>query len=406
MDNSHDIEFEIRKQAIRDFLRGSATQKELYEKLNKSRSWFEHWLKQFQKAGLEGLKPKSRGWPKGKTRRYSSKLLDEITNIRKYLEKDPREYFYGAEKIAQELLDLGYNKNEIPSISYVKKVLFKQGCIRQTKNKIRRVLKGYPEYFIKPFGALINQVDFIGYKRIYNLSYPIHFLALAYPVLKYGHIWRIKAEKASIIIPLLFEFWQQNPKPKLMQMDNDWAFLGSGSALGTISQMIRFLLALGIAPLFIPKSSPWRNGSVEGLNSVFGRKFWQKHNFESLEHIDKELEIYNKKTKDYRIRNSNLDLSKYETIPKKRSFSKKLTANYKFKDSDFIYFIRLGRCFNRNTGIKVLNYTISIPEEFLNHYILAKLHITSEIIFLYQETENNQLIEIKKSKIKLKLNAC
>lgn len=406
MDSSHNAEFEIRKQAIRNFLHDEVAQKEIYESLNKSRSWFEYWLRQYQKVGLEGLRSKPPGWPKGKSRKFSSRLINEIVDIRKRLEEDLGEYFYGAERITQELLTLGYTKDQVPSIDYIKKVLSQQGCVKQTKAKNYTPLRGYPEHFVNSLGPLSCQMDFIGYKRIHKSNYPIHFLALAYPKLKYGHIWRIKAERSRIIIPLLFEFWQQNPKPGVVQMDNDAAFVGSGSAKGTISRMIRFLLALGITPLFIPESSPWRNGAVEGLASIFSRKFWQRHDFRNLTHIDKELEIFNKKTKDYSVKRVDLDLSKFETIPKQRSFSKKLVTNYKFKDSDVIYFVRLGRSFNRRIGIKVLNHIISIPEEFINHYILAKLHITSGRAFLYQETEDHQLSEIKKAKIKLKFNAC
>lgn len=403
MGDSHDVEFEIRKQAIKEFFQGNLAQKAIYEKFNKSRSWFEYWLRQYKNNGVNGLRTKKQGYPQGKLRKYSSRLINEIVNIRKRLEEDLGEYFYGAERIAQELLALGYNKSKIPSISYIKKVLSQRGCIRETKLKNYTPLRGYPEHFVNSLGLLISQMDFIGYKRIHKSNYPIHFLALAYPKLKYGHIWRIKAERSSITIPLLFEFWQQNPKPDAVQMDNDATFVGSGSAKGTISRMIRFLLTLGITPLFIPESSPWRNGSVEGLASVFSRKFWQRHDFKNLSHIDKELEIFNTKTKDYSIERLKINLSEYETISKQRSFSKKLITSYKFKDSDVIYFVRLGRSFNQRIGIKILNHIISIPEEFLNHYILAKVHIASGTAFLYQETEDKQLIEIKKSKIKLKI---
>jgi len=402
MGNSQDAEFEIRKQAIRKFLQGNTTQREIYESFNKSRDWFKYWFHQYQKAGPEGLQSKSPGWQTGKSRKYSSRLITEIVNIRKRLEENPKEYYYGAERIIQELIELGYNKDEIPSIAYIKKVLSQTECVRQTKYKDYTPLKGYPEAFFKTLG-LLCEIDFIGYKQIHNSNYPIHFLALAYRKFKYGHVWRIKAEKSSIITPLLFDFWQDNPKPDIVQMDNDWAFLGSGSAQGTISYMIRFLLASGITPLFIPEASPWRNGLVEGLNSVFGRKFWQKHDFKSLRHIDKELGIYNEKTKDYKVKRFKLDLSRYKTISKERSFSKRLITGYKFKDSDIIYFIRLGHSYNKRIGVKVLNYKITIPEEFLNHYLLIKLHIAFGIVSLYQETEDGQLIEIKKSKIRLNI---
>jgi hypothetical protein len=401
MGNSHDAEFEIRKQAIKNFLHGSLTQKEIYEQLNKSRYWFEYWYNQYRSKGLKGLYSKSAGYPKGRPRRYPSRLINEIVAIRKHLEEDPEEYYYGAERIAQELIALGYTKDKIPSLAYIKKVLSQQGCVKETRLKNYTPLRGYPEFFLTALG-LLCQMDFIGYKRIHHSNNPIHFLALAYRELKYGHIWRIRAEKSSIIIPLLFEFWQHNPKPDVVQMDNDWAFHGSGSALGTISHTMRFLLALGITPLFIPESSPWRNAEVEGIASLFSRKFWQKHDFKSLAHIDKELVIYNKKTREYTLKKLNIDPSSYDTISKTRSFSKRLVRNYKFKNTDVIYFIRLGRLYNRHNAVKILNYKITVPEEFLNHYVLIKLHIVSGTAFLYQEIDNKQLVEIKKSKIKLK----
>lgn len=186
-------------------------------------------------------------------------------------------------------------------------------------------------------------------------------------------------------------------------MDNDWPFIGSGSAKGTISQMSRFLLSLGITPLFIPESAPWRNGIIEGANSVFGRKFWQRHEFKNPGHIDKELVIYNQKLKEYKLKAFGVNLSLYETVPQNRSFSKSLVTRYKFKDSDTVYFIRLGRLYGKINGIKILNQTMTVPPEFLNHYVLTKLNIAEQSVNLYYETDNGTLVEIKKSKIRLKL---
>lgn len=202
---------------------------------------------------------------------------------------------------------------------------------------------------------------------------------------------------------MLFDYWQDNPKPQIAQMDNDWPFIGSGSAKGTISHMARFFLSLGVTPLFIPEASPWRNGIVEGANSVFGRKFWQRHEFKNLGHIDKELSVYNHKLKDYKLKTFNIDLSQYETISQKRSFSKSLIAKYRFKESDAIYFIRLCRLHGKLNGIKLLNFVFTVVPEFLNHYVLVKLNILERTVTLYQEIDDGKLVEIKKSKIKLKI---
>ena len=226
MGNSYDAEFEKRKLAIQRFLKSGTTQQEIYQGLSKSRSWFEYWFRQYQKAGLEGLRSRTRGWQPGTLRKYSSRLIDEIVAIRKRLEDDHQEYYYGAERIIQEFLALGYNKDKLPSIVYIKKVLSQRGCVKETRLKDYIPLRGYPESFLASLG-LLCQIDFIGYKRIHNSNNPIHFLAVAYRELKYGSIWRILAEKSGIIVPLLFDYWQENPTPNVVQMDNDWAFAGS-----------------------------------------------------------------------------------------------------------------------------------------------------------------------------------
>lgn len=402
MDIPYDDELVLRKCAIKELLSGNTTQKDICSRYGKTRSWLRYWFKRYKTYGLQGIYPKVLGYPKGKTRKYPSWLLDEIVRIRQWLEDDPQEYFYGAQRIYQEFIKLGYAKERIPSIPYIKKVLSQRGCVCRTKRKQHVPLKGYPEKFIENLG-LTCQLDYIGYKRIHNYQRPIHFLALAYRELKYGHVWRIKAEKSSIVTPLLFSYWQNNPLPRIAQMDNDWSFIGSGSAKGTISRMIRFLLALGVTPLFIPEASPWRNGIIEGANSIFGRKFWQRHDFKTPGHIDKELVHYNKNLKEYKLKTFDINLPRYETISQKSSFSRQLITGYKFKDADTVYFIRLGRLIGDLHGINVLNYTLKVPPEFLNHYVLVKLNIREQTVNIYQETEDGILDQIKRTKVKLKI---
>jgi len=152
MDNSYDDELNLRQIAIRKFTENRFTKKEIYENLGKSRHWFEYWLTEYQTKGSNGLCNKFVGYPKGRTRKYSTSLIDEIVNIRQKLEDNPQEYFYGAQRIYQEFVKLGYNKEQIPSISYIKKVLSQRGCIKHTRFKNYVPLKGYPEKFIDNLG--------------------------------------------------------------------------------------------------------------------------------------------------------------------------------------------------------------------------------------------------------------
>jgi hypothetical protein len=140
-------------------------------------------------------------------------------------------------------------------------------------------------------------------------------------------------------------------------MDNDLAFIGSASAVKTISKTIKFLFEKKIVPVFTNPRSPWNNGSVEGSNSVFARNFWNKFTFESIADLDEKLKLFNKSSLWY----SNYDQSK---ILKK-------------EDKEFIpqiYFIRKAYE-NQESGkgeINILNEKINLPNEYINLYTLSQ----------------------------------
>ncbi len=46
-------------------------------------------------------------------------------------------------------------------------------------------------------------------------------------------------------------------------------------------------------PLYIAPRSPWNNGQVEGFNSVFSKKFWNKRQFNDEQEIDVKIKDFN-----------------------------------------------------------------------------------------------------------------
>ena len=45
--------------------------------------------------------------------------------------------------------------------------------------------------------------------------------------------------------------------------------------------------------LYIAPRSPWNNGQVEGFNSVFSKKFWNKLQFSDEQEIDIKIKDFN-----------------------------------------------------------------------------------------------------------------
>jgi hypothetical protein len=171
-------------------------------------------------------------------------------------------------------------------------------------------------------------------------------------------------------------------------MDNGLAFIGSASAVRTISKTIKFLFDKKIIPIFTNPRSPWNNGSAEGSNSVFARNFWNKFTFNSIADLDKKLKLFNE---------SSLWYSDYDQNKIKEKENKEFIPQ--------IYFIR--KVYeNQEDGkgeINVLNEKINLPKEYITLYTLSQWNLKTETLYIYFEKEQEKLL-IKKLKFEINRN--
>jgi hypothetical protein len=110
---------------------------------------------------------------------------------------------------------------------------------------------------------------------------------------------RIEGQTTEETVKALKEIWKTHPIPEILKIDNDSAFGANLSHEKYIGKLAFFLLNLGVYPLYIAPRSPRNNGQVEGYNSVFLKRFWNKLNIElddgSLKVIKSAEFIYNQK---------------------------------------------------------------------------------------------------------------
>lgn len=398
---SNRSEFEIRREAIQRYEYLGHKPKRIIKDLGKTRGWWDYVLKCYRKSGVQGLEDKPRGYPKGMRRKFHYNLRKQVKEIRERLENSNREYFYGAEAILMELEDLKIPQNQLPSVRYVKKILKEEGCVEKTRTlKRKEPRKSYPEQLIKRLSNLTEEMDFVGYKLIENYPYPLHFLSLFYRELQYGEIKRIRAEKTLPVMEYLIEHWKTNPLPDLMKLDNDAAFIGSGSAKKSLGKLIKFLLNLNVIPLFVPQSSPWALAKIEGSHSVFNKKVWTSKKFLTPQEIDQELENYNQKLKEYKLRKFKIEIKNPKYLPPDFKLTPNLYSRLKNKRDKFIYFIRLVHEENGVSLINVLNQKIYLEEEYNNHYVFTKLNIEKEELSVYLE-RNGQPYLVRRLQFKV-----
>lgn len=330
-----------------------------------------------------------RGWPKGKLRKYTKADKTRIEKIRKELIKDSFNDFYcGATVILQEYRKR-YPNLRPPTLRFIGRVLAKSGLAEQQKrhkNKGAARYLHYPEYSIYHLWDRVLEIDFIGHKFITGRTEPINFIGFSFKKeLKLRHFKRISGETGDNVIKKSKEFFKRFEKPNAIKMDNDFAMAGSSPWPRTISKVALDYLKEQIIPIYSVPRRPFSQASIEGNNSVFSRKFWNRFDFKDVQEIDEKLELFNLASQRY---------AQYD--PPKEKQKKKVKFIPK------IYFIR--KVYeDEQTGrgyIQLVNDKALICKSYINYFVLAEWNLKEEQLYIYFENEQ-KLKRIKKIKFKI-----
>lgn len=322
-----------------------------------------------------------RGWKKGKSRSYSLRDEQRILKIHRELDRDQLEHFSGASAILQHY-QKRYPDAKSVSLRFIGRTLAKHGL--SLKPKVRR--KGvsrylhYPEATINRLGKSLLEMDFIGKKFITGRTEPVNFIAfsLRFPR-KLKHFERIESETADEVIKHCTGFFERFEKPQVVKLDNGFAFASSGPWPRVLNSVVLFLLKEKIIPVFTAPRKPWNQASVEGANSIFARKFWNRFEFKNLEEIDKGLFYFNRSYERY---------TGYQKPKRLEPRPKRFTPK--------VYFIR--KVYEHpevNRGyIDILKEQILLPKSYINMFVLAEWRLKSDTLVIYFEN-NKKAVPIR-----------
>jgi hypothetical protein len=243
----------------------------------------------------------------------------------------------------------------------------------------------YPEHTIyERFGGRVLEADFIGQKYLTGQSEPLNFIGFSFkkpPRLRYFQ--RVEGQTAQAFIKASKEFFKCFEMPAYMKVDNASATIGSASGQRSISQVVAFLLSHQVVPIFAVPRRPFSQASIEGNNSVFARKFWNRREFKDVVDVDKQLGWFNQ---------ASLRYLEYSPLAIKSSWR-----------SDFIprvYFIRQVKGENKTAFIDVLNEKILVPKGYINYFILAEWNLSTERLQILFE-QNHELRLVKEIAFKI-----
>lgn len=349
------------------------------------------------------LSTDNRGWKKGKPRKYTRDAKSKIIKIRKTIEEE-NSYFVGSLVVKDN-----YEKQTGKKVSesFVGRVLKEAGLVKSLGKKKKGMSKymKYPQHTIRKLGKSMMSIDFIGPKYLKGSSDRINFLSCKYiRPNKEGLTERIDGQTTEETIRILKEVWKTHMIPEVLKVDNDSAFGTNLSHEMCVGKMTYFLLNLGVSPLYVAPRSPWNNGEVEGYNSVFSKKFWNKLQFTDEDEID------------IKIKGFNIEYEKYSKLISNNPEIKEDEIKHigDFKDVDFdnkevkkfrankIYWLRIVRRRNEKGTdkeygyINILKHEIEVLKDMINQFVFCVFDIKSKKMKINIELDDGTLKEVKR----------
>jgi len=374
-------EEQLRIKAIARYVEGEKPSN-IYSDLGRSKSWFFKWLKRYSNGGELWYKSLSRA-PKTVNKSVKPCTERSIVKTKKRLENTKYAQI-GALAIKWELTKLNIKP---PQIWTINRILKREGLIKKREKGYKSKGKIYPSIAIDKPNKL-HQVDLVGPRYIYSKErlYSVNAMDVFRHKVK---IKNVPFRNSNNVISALIEVWKTLGIPFYCQFDNQEVFKGSTRRPRWFSRIIRLCLSLGIEPVFVPFSEPWRMAEIEHFNDVWDKIFFRAQYFQSLEH----LSIEEKKFESFHNNNHCYSILKGLT-PK--AFEERLAFKPNLLDQDFkiskveyqtegkIHLIRFVRSDNI---LNIFGEKFFVKPSCQYEYVKATIDLKEEVmkIFLFNE---------------------
>jgi putative transposase len=368
---------EFREKAIKRYKNGESP-KEIYQSLGKGKTWFFKWLKRYKLDGKDWAKSHSCK-PQKSPKRIDEMMEQMVIETREYLEK----------KLYSQIgaLAISYNLNQqgiiSPPISTINKILRRNNLMHQ---KTKYIPKGvnYPSLVISRSNYL-HQLDVVGprYLKEDGRFYSINIID-AYD--RRNSINPDCRQNRMAIIKALICSWHTLGIPCYLQMDNQLALRGSNHYPHSFGAVIRICLHLGIQPLFIPLSEPWRNGIIEHFQNVFDKMFFRTQYFKDFIHLykkAKEFELFNNQNHHYST------LGGLTPNQKCSGNIKLLPASFRLPEKLAISpgHVHLVRFIRSDRVLDVFGEKYVMPGEVEHEYVWATIDTAKEKLLVYHDSK-------------------
>lgn len=375
-------EYEKRKQAISRHQSGEKITS-IVRSLGKSRRWFYNWLERYQSCNGQGdwFADRSRA-PKTTPTKVADALEQHVVAARKHLERKGMAQT-GAIAITYQLRNQGIDP---PPVWTINRILARRGLTKDPPR--RRSNKDYPAGFIHT-----HQMDLVGPRWIKGDGrfYSVNMIDTCSRACS---VWPLRTKASLGITRAVADFWARHGMPDALQMDNELAFRGSNRYPRSFGLLVRFALALGVAPVFIPVGEPWRNGIIERFNATYEKRFLRARFFTSFEQLrpgSREFSAFHNAHHRYStLGHKTPDQASRQMLPP-TLYDHRIDLQQRIPlEEGSIYFVRFIRS---DQKLHLPTESFPVHESLKYSYVVAEISVENHCLLIQQNNEVVQTFE-------------
>lgn len=203
-------------------------------------------------------------------------LEDLVLDIRRMLREESVLGEYGPAAIRRELDARADLPGPLPAVRTIARILERRGAL-DAKRRVRRPAPP-PGWYLPDVRRRTVELDSFDVIDGLNLKGGIALDILNAISLHGGLVatWPTTGVSARLVVASLDEHWRDVGLPGYAQFDNDTRFIGGMSHPNSIGPVIRYCLAVGVAPVFAPPRETGFQAAIEAFNGRWQQKLWAR----------------------------------------------------------------------------------------------------------------------------------
>lgn len=277
---------------------------------------------------------------------------------------------YGAAAIRRELETRDDLPGPLPSVRTIGRILARRGELPARRPRRPAPPRGWYLPDVRAHRVELDSFDAIDREFLYDRAFVRRKIPLDVlnGISLHGGLsssWPMSGLRSGHVAACLLGRWREAGLPGYAQFDNDARFIGGTSVPDSIGLVIRFCLAAGVTPVFVPPAELGWQAQIERFNGLWQEKVLARLDEPTLEELVTRSAAYVAASR-ARHRARIAEAPPRRPLPADRPIDPRIPA------AGRILFIRR----TNDTGrVTVLNRRYRVDETWANRHVRAELDV-------------------------------